>query len=56
MVFVLTQNKKGLWFLNKMCVIIDQFSQWAQQVYDSYSETCQVFESDLSQQSARVNF
>ena len=41
-----------------MCVIIDKFSHWSQQVYDSYSETCQVFgvESDLSQQAARVNF
>ena len=56
MVFVLNQNKKGLWLLNKKCVIIDQFSHWSQQVYHSYSETCQVFESDLSQQAARVNF
>ena len=43
MVFVLNQNKKGLWLLNKKCVIIDQFSHWSQQVYRSYSETCQVF-------------
>ena len=25
MVFVLNQNKKGLWLLNKKCVIIDNF-------------------------------
>ena len=56
MVFVFNQNKKGLCFLNKMRVIIDQFSHLSQQVYDSYSETCQKFESDLSQQAARVNF
>ena len=36
-------NQKGLWLLNKKCVIIDQFSHWSQQVYHSYSETCQVF-------------
>ena len=41
------KNKKGLWILNmlnEMCVTIDQIIYWFQQVYHSYSETCQVFE------------
>ena len=48
---IMWQYKKGLWILNmlhEMCVTTDQIIYWFQQVYHSYSETCQVFEFSQS--------